>query len=188
MGGESPTYKRIADDGDRMSVLDLLIGASVGQRVVVVGTLVLYGYLAVRRPSTARAAAERGAKTLGTLTTLVLAALLLASAIGRLLPRDAVAGLIGGAAGVPGVVLAGLVGGTLPGGPYAVYPIIAEVADSGAGLAAVLALLVGYGGIGLLRIPYGLVFFEERIVAARVAIGVVVTVAFAAVIAVVIGA
>ena len=182
MDGESPTYKRIADDGDRMSVLDLLIGASVGQRVVVVGTLVLYGYLAVRRPSTARAAAERGAKTLGTLTTLVLAALLLASAIGRLLPRDAVAGLIGGAAGVPGVVLAGLVGGALPGGPYAVYPIIAEVADSGA------ALLVGYGGIGLLRIPYGLVFFEERIVAARVAIGVVVTVAFAAVIAVVIGA
>ncbi|GAD53454.1 hypotheical conserved protein [Halarchaeum acidiphilum MH1-52-1] len=171
-----------------MSTLDLLIGSSTGQHVVVIGTLVLYGYLAVRRPDTAREAAERGAKTLVGLATLVLAALLLASAIGELLPREAVAGLVGHAAGASGIVLAGLIGGVLPGGPYAVYPIIAEVANSGAGLAAVLALLVGYGGIGLLRVPYGLVFFETRIVAARVAIGLGVTLAFAAIAAVVIGA
>ncbi|GAA0292230.1 hypothetical protein [Halarchaeum salinum] len=171
-----------------MSVLDLLIGASAGQRIVVVGTLVLYGYLALRRPATARTAAERGTKTLVALATLVLAALLLASAVGQLLPRETVAGFVGGAAGTPGIALAGLIGGVLPGGPYAVYPLIAEVADSGAGLAAILALLIGYGAIGLLRVPYGLVFFEGRIVAARVAIGVGVTVAFAAVAAVVVGA
>lgn len=160
-----------------MSVLDLLIGASAGQRIVVVGTLVLYGYLAVRRPATARSAAERGAKTLVALATLVLAALLLASAVGQLLPRETVAGFVGGAAGTPGIALAGLVGGILPGGPYAVYPLIAEVADSGAGLAAILALLIGYGAIGLLRVPYGLVFFSPHVVGLRLLVAGTATVA-----------
>jgi len=171
-----------------VSYLDLLVGSSLGQRVVVVGTLVLYGYLVVRRPEDARAAAADGARTLVALATLVLAALLLASAVGELLPGHAVAGLVGGAAGVTGIALAGLIGGVPPGGPYAVYPIVARVATNGAGTAAVLAMLTGYGAIGFARVSYGLVFFETRIVAARVAVGVVVTLVFAVVAGVLTGA
>lgn len=185
---DSPTPKGFVAVLTLVSLLDLLVGSSIGQRVVVLGTLALYGYLVVRRPGDARASAESGARTLVSLATLILAALLLASAVETLVPPSAISGLVGGAAGTEGVVLAGFLGGVLPGGPYAVYPIVSSVAANGASTAAVLAMIVGYGGIGLARVSYGLVFFEARIVAARVAIGVVVTVLFAFLAAWVIGA
>ncbi|MCO8243591.1 MULTISPECIES: hypothetical protein [unclassified Haladaptatus] len=159
-----------------MSIVDILIGSGPGQRIVILGTIVLYVYLSVRRPDAARESFESGARMLVGLATLVLAALLLASAIETLVPASAINGLVGGSAGTTGVLLAGVLGGVLPGGPYAVYPIISGVADNGARTASVLAMLVGYGAIGLGRVSYGLVFFETRIVAARVAVGVVVTV------------
>lgn len=171
-----------------MPVVDVLFGSGPGQRIVILGTIALYGYLAVRRPEDARESARRGASMLAGLLTLVVAALFLASAIETLVPAEAIRSLVGESAGPAGIVLAGLLGGVLPGGPYAVYPIIAGVAATGAGTASVLAMLVGYGAIGLSRTSYGLVFFRPRIVVARVAIGVAVTVAVALVAAGVVGA
>jgi uncharacterized membrane protein YraQ (UPF0718 family) len=110
------------------------------------------------------------------LFTLILAALLLASAIGTLVPTGAVESTLGESAGPGGIVLAGLLGGLLPGGPYAVYPIVAGIADQGAGLAAVLAMLTGYGAIGIGRVAYGLVFFDAEIVGMRLLLAVPITV------------
>lgn len=89
-----------------------------------------------------------------------------------MLPREAVGRLLGRAAGTQGVILAGLLGGLLPGGPFAVYPIVHSIGQPGATLAAVIALIIGYGAIGVGRIPYGLVFFDLRIVAIRLLVGV----------------
>ena len=171
-----------------MSTIDVLFGSGPGQRLVILGTIALYGYLAVRRPEDARASAERGASMLTGLVTLIVAVLLLASAVGTLVPAEAIRSLVGTSAGPSGVVLAGLLGGVLPGGPYAVYPIISGVAEAGAGTASVLSMLIGYGAIGLARTSYGLVFFSPRIVAARVGLGVAVTVVVALVAAGVAGA
>lgn len=155
-----------------MSVVDLLVGSGFSQRVVIVGTVLLYLGLLVRRPDVARESARSGVEQFSRLVTLVVAALFLASAIGTLLPREAVGSLLGSAAGPGGVVLAGLLGGLLPGGPYAVYPIVRSVGQQGASLAAVLAMLVGYGTIGVGRVPYGLVFFDVRTVSTRLVVGV----------------
>ncbi|MFB6079770.1 MAG: permease [Haloferacaceae archaeon] len=164
-----------------MSWVDLLVGSGLSQRVVIVGTALVYLVLAVRRPATARESARGGLEQFASLFTLVVAALLLASAIGTLLPREAVGRLLGAAAGIRGVVLAGLLGGLLPGGPYAVYPIVRSIGEQGASLAAVVAMLVGYGAIGVGRVPFGLVFFDPRTVSTRVAVGVVGTVLVAVV-------
>lgn len=164
-----------------MSWIDVLVGSSVSQRVVIVGTLAVYAVLVVRRPETARESAEGGLRRFANLFTLIVAALFLASAIGTLLPREAVGSLLGQAAGVHGTLLAGLLGGLLPGGPYAVYPIAESIGQQGASLAAVVAMLIGYGAIGVGRIPYGLVFFDLRTVAIRLAIGLVGTGAVAVV-------
>ncbi len=171
-----------------MSFVGILIGSGPGQRIVILGTVALYGYLAVRRPDVARESFRGGVRMLTGLVTLVLAALLLASAVETLVPASTISALVGGSAGTPGVVLAGLLGGVLPGGPYAVYPIVSSVASNGAGTASVLAMLVGYGAIGLSRVSYGLVFFEAKIVATRVALGVAVAVIVALVAAGVLGA
>ncbi|MFC6725732.1 hypothetical protein ACFQE1_15430, partial [Halobium palmae] len=65
------------------------------------------------------------------------------------------------------VVVAGVVAGLLPGGPYAIYPIIRRVQESGANTPAVLTMLLGYGLIGVGRVPYGLVFFSPAVVGLR---------------------
>jgi uncharacterized membrane protein YraQ (UPF0718 family) len=157
--------------------LDLLIGSGPGQRVVVLGAIALYGYLFVTRPGDAKAAVRNGLALFGRLFTLILAALLLASAVETLVPAEAIRGALGEAAGAGGTVLSGLLGGTIPGGPYAVYPLISGVGAAGAGVGAVLAMLIGYGAIGVGRIPYGLVFFDTKTVALRVAVAVPATIA-----------
>lgn len=64
----------------------------------------------------------------------------------------------------------------IQGGPYAAYPIIKGLKEEGAGLAVVVALLIGYGVIGSGRIAFGLAFFEPKIIATRVAMGVLLTI------------
>lgn len=163
-------------EGRSMSAVDLLIGSSPGQRLVILGTVVVYGYLLVRRPADTRSSIESGTRTFVRLFTLILAALLLASAIGTLVPTGAVQSTLGESAGPTGVVVAGLLGGFLPGGPYAVYPIVAGVWEQGASTAAVVAMLTGYGAIGVIRASYGLVFFDAEVVGLRLLIAVPVAV------------
>ncbi|WP_181684691.1 hypothetical protein [Halorhabdus salina] len=158
------------------SLLDLVVGSGPGQRVVVLGAIALYGYLFATRPGDATAAVRNGLVLFGRLFTLIIAALLLASAVETLVPAAAIRGVLGEAAGPGGTVLSGLLGGTLPGGPYAVYPLISGVGAAGAGVGAVLAMLIGYGAIGVGRVPYGLVFFDTKTVALRLAIAVPATV------------
>jgi hypothetical protein len=124
----------------------------------VLGTVALYLYLAVRDRETATESAVGGLRRFGSLVTLVVAALMLASAIGSLVPGTAVRGLLGEAAGARGVVLAGVLGGLLPGGPYAVYPIVSGVADQETSLAPVVAMPVSYGA----RLGVADVGFESR--------------------------
>lgn len=160
-----------------MSRLDLLVGRTWGQRVVVVGTLLLYAVLAATRPDVARASAASGVSTVAHLFTLIVAALLLASAIGTLLPEDRLQSSLGESAGPGQAALAGLVAGLLPGGPYAIYPIIESVGEGGADTPVVLTMLLGYGLVGVGRVPFGLVFFSSRIVALRLVVAGLATVA-----------
>ncbi|AWB27666.1 hypothetical protein [Halococcoides cellulosivorans] len=153
------------------SAIDIVFGTSLTHRVVVLTAIAVYAVWFVRDAPTAWANLRDGAWTFGRLFTLIVAAMALASAIGALVPVAAVERTLGATAGPSGGVLAGVLGGLLPGGPYAVYPVIDSVGAAGGGVAAVLALAVGYGAIGVGRIPYGLVFFESRIVAARVLAG-----------------
>lgn len=110
------------------------------------------------------------------LATTVVAALFLSSAIGQLLPKDRLSEMLGASASVYEVVAAGFVAGLLPGGPYAIYPIIARVREGGAGMPAVLTMLVGYGLISVGRVPYGLVFFSPGIVGARLLVAGIATI------------
>ncbi|MFW5918939.1 MAG: hypothetical protein ACOCSF_01925, partial [Halanaeroarchaeum sp.] len=53
-----------------------------------------------------------------------------------------------------------------------VYPIVAGVWDQGASTAAVVAMLTGYGAIGVIRASYGLVFFDAEVVGVRLLVAV----------------
>ncbi|GAD53455.1 hypotheical conserved protein [Halarchaeum acidiphilum MH1-52-1] len=153
-----------------MSRLGTLIGDSWSQRVVVLGTLALYAGLLVTDPGVARASFEGGLSTVVHLATTIVAAFFLSSAIGQLLPEDRLGEMLGASASVHEVVGAGFVAGLVPGGPYAVYPIIDRMRERGADTPAVLTMLTGYSLISVGRVPYGLVFFSPHIVGIRLLI------------------
>lgn len=161
---------------------DYLIGRSWGQRVVIGLTVGVYAYLAVARPAAAVESARSGLDTLVRLFTLIFASLLLASALEALVPEEAVVRYLGEGGGPANAVLAGVLGGLLFGGPYAIYPIMRSVRERGAGYVALLSMYVGYSAIGVGRVPYGLVIFSPTVVALRLAFGLGLTVAAALVI------
>lgn len=152
--------------------LDLIFGKNWGQRGIILGTLILYIYMLLFRPQDAWTSFSSGIMMFLGLFTLIFAALLLASAIQKLVPEEIVQEYLGPGAGLKGVLTGGLLAGLLQGGPYAVYPIIKGLKEEGLGLAVIVSMLIGYGIIGSGRIVYGLAFFGYEIIAMRVFLGV----------------
>lgn len=162
-------------DDHKMDWTDI-IGKNWGQRGIIFGTAILYIYLLLFRPGDAVKGVKNGLMSFLGLFTLIFAALLLASAIRTLIPRESIQKYLGPKAGLRGVLTGGLLAGLLQGGPYAVYPIIKGLQEEGVGLSVVLSMLVGYSIIGSGRIPFGLAFFEAKIIGIRVVLGVILAV------------
>ncbi|MBS3817344.1 MAG: permease [Candidatus Thermoplasmatota archaeon] len=152
--------------------LEMIIGRNWGQRGIILGTAVLYLYMLIFRPKDAWRSLSNGVMMFFGLLTLVFAAILLASAIQVLIPKDLIQKYLGPSAGLRGVLTGGLLAGLLQGGPYAVYPIIKGLQEEGVGLSVVISMLVGYSIIGSGRIVFGLAIFEAEIIAIRVVLGV----------------
>ncbi|MFB6114595.1 MAG: permease [Halodesulfurarchaeum sp.] len=157
------------------SRLELLIGRSWGHRLIIGTTVGVYVYLLFTDPAAAMESARRAIDTLVRLFSLIVASLLLASALESLLPEEAVMRYLGEDAGLRNTVFAGFLGGILLGGPYATYPIMESVYKSGAGYGALVAMYVGYGVIGIGRVPFGLVIFSPKIVLLRLVFAVALT-------------
>ncbi len=149
-----------------------IIGKNWGQRGIIFGTVILYMYLLLFRPRDAVEGIKNGLMNFFGLFTLIIAALLLASAIRTLVPTRSIQKYLGPKAGLKGVLTGGLLAGLLQGGPYAVYPIIKGLEKEGVGLSVILSMLVGYSIIGSGRIPYGLAFFEAKVIGIRIFLGV----------------
>lgn len=124
------------------------------------------------RRKDAEKSVKNGLNTFKGLLTLIFAAVLLASAIQTLLPTEIVRSYLGPGSGFEGVMMGGLLGGILQGGPYAAYPIIKGLQQSGVSPAVVIAMMIGYGAIGSGKIVYGLAFFGAKIISLRVLIGI----------------
>lgn len=155
---------------------EYLIGRNWSQRAIILGTLFLYIYMYLTRKKDAKEGVKDGLRTFKGLFTLIFAAVLLASAIRVLLPTSLVQSYLGPQSGLSGVVIGGLLGGIMQGGPYAVYPIIKGLQQSGVSIAVVIAMMIGYGAIGGGRIVYGLAFFSAKIITLRVLIGIGLTI------------
>jgi uncharacterized membrane protein YraQ (UPF0718 family) len=78
----------------------------------------------------------------GLMPTMVLISAI-AGLVQVLLPREVLTRLLGSAAGVRGIITAGALGAIMPGPPYALYPLVASLHHSGAGIGAVVGFLTG---------------------------------------------
>lgn len=153
-------------------VWEIIIGRNWSQRAIILGTFALYLYMFLVRKDDAKKGLKKGLNTFKGLLTLIFAAILLASAIRVLLPTNLVRLYLGPESGFIGVITGGMLGGIMQGGPYAVYPIIRGLQQTGVSLAIVIAMMVGYGAIGAGKIVYGLAFFNTKTIGIRVAVGI----------------
>jgi hypothetical protein len=80
------------------------------------------------------------------------AALLATGFLAELLPETWFAQVLGGSSGIPGILLAGLLGGLLPGGPIVSFPIALVLLDAGVGIPQMVALLTGWSVLALHRV------------------------------------
>jgi uncharacterized membrane protein YraQ (UPF0718 family) len=155
-----------------MEILNTIIGKSWGHRIIILGAAILYLYLFIAKPSVAKKGIINSFQTFTSLFTLIIAALLISQAIGLLIPEEKVISVLGEGSGLKGIATGGLLAGLLQGGPYAVYPIIKSLYDKGAHISVVMAMLMGYGAIGIGRVAYGLMFFGPKIVGLRLLLAV----------------
>ena len=123
------------------------------------GALILWllalvlAFIALRR-STAKARvaiATAGERFLEIMPRIALA-LMAAGFIGVLIPSEPVARYIGAESGFPGILLASIVGGFVPGGPILSFPIIVVLYKAGAGLPQVIAFLTAWSVFAFHRV------------------------------------
>jgi uncharacterized protein len=123
------------------------------------GALILWllalvlAFIALRR-NTAKARvaiATAGERFLEIMPRIALA-LIAAGFIGVLIPSEPVARYIGAESGFPGILLASVVGGFVPGGPILSFPIIVVLYKAGAGLPQVVAFLTAWSVFAFHRV------------------------------------
>ncbi len=79
-----------------------------------------------------------------------------------LVPRELISRWLGAQAGARGVLVACLVGGLVPGAPYAVFPLVAGLYKAGAGLGAVVAFVSAWSLWSVSRLPIEMALIEPK--------------------------
>ncbi|MBI4185019.1 MAG: hypothetical protein HY521_13595 [Proteobacteria bacterium] len=89
---------------------------------------------------------------LRTILPIVPLAVLAAAFIAEMMPQDLASGWLGEGAGIKGILIASLIGGFIPGGPFVSFPIALAFIKAGAGLAQTVALLTAWSAIAVHRV------------------------------------
>lgn len=136
-------------------------------------TVILFALARRRRDGSER----RGLKMAWTAARRTAILLLLAFAIvgyvNVLSPQDLVQRWIGPQSGLRGLLIGELVGMILPGGPYAVFPLIATLYGAGAGLGPAITIIVSWAMLGLVSVSFELSFMGWRFTLVRWGLGLV---------------
>lgn len=116
-------------------------------------------------------AVDLGWRTLKRNAVILLLAFLIVGFVNVLSPQNLIEKFLGPDSGWQGLLLAEVLGMALPGGPYAVFPIIGMIYASGAGLGPVVTLITSWSMLALLSVTFELPFMGWRFTAVRWAFG-----------------
>jgi uncharacterized membrane protein YraQ (UPF0718 family) len=78
--------------------------------------------------------------------------LVIASAVGVLVPKDKVARWLGAESGFSGLLIASALGMITPGGPYASFPLVLSLSKAGADIGALIAFLTAWAASSISRL------------------------------------
>jgi uncharacterized membrane protein YraQ (UPF0718 family) len=86
----------------------------------------------------------------------------LAGLVQVLIPRDLITRWLGDEAGVKGVLIGCVVGGLVPGSPYATFPLVASLYRAGASLGAVVGFVSAWALWSVSRLPVEMALIDPR--------------------------
>jgi uncharacterized membrane protein YraQ (UPF0718 family) len=87
-----------------------------------------------------------------------------------LVPKELISRWLGAQAGVKGVLVACVIGGLVPGSPYAVFPIVASLYRSGASLGAVVGFVSAWSLWSVSRLPVEMALIDPKAALVRYAV------------------
>ena len=111
-----------------------------------------------------------GGRTLWRNLPLLLLGFVVAGLAQVLIPRDLITRWLGTEAGVKGVLIGCVVGGLVPGAPYATFPLIAALYQAGASLGAVVGFVSAWALWSVSRLPVEMALIDARPALIRYAI------------------
>jgi len=98
---------------------------------------------------------------------ILLLGFVIAGLVQVLVPREVISRWLGAQAGVKGVLIACVAGGLVPGAPYAVFPLVAGLYQSGAGLGAVVGFVSAWSLWSVSRLPVEMGLIDPKVALVR---------------------
>ncbi len=103
-----------------------------------------------------------GLRTLRQTAPIILIAFALTGLVTVLSPEELITRWIGPESGMMGVLVGEVVGMLMPGGPYVIFPLVAVLYETGAGVAPVITIVTSWAALGLLRLAFEIPFMGWR--------------------------
>ena len=101
---------------------------------------------------------------------ILLLSFVIAGLVQVLIPGDLITNWLGPQTGSKGVLIGCVVGGLVPGSPYAVFPIVAALYKGGAGLGAVVSFVSAWSLWSVSRLPVEMALIDPKPALVRYAI------------------
>lgn len=87
---------------------------------------------------------------------------ILAGLVQVLIPHDLITRWLGDEAGIKGVLIGCVVGGVVPGAPYATFPLVASLYRAGASIGAVVGFVSAWALWSVSRLPVEIALIDPR--------------------------
>jgi uncharacterized membrane protein YraQ (UPF0718 family) len=142
--------------------------------ILVALAIVLLVYAVSRRDDSHKRGLELGWATLIRTLPLLLVAFAIVGYVETLAPQELVSQWIGPDSGWTGLLIGTIAGMLMPGGPYVIFPLIAAIYSSGAGLGPTLAMVTSWSSLALLSVSFELPFLGWRFTIIRLSVGLLV--------------
>ena len=117
---------------------------------------------------------EAGGRTLWRNLPILLLGFVIAGLAQVLIPKDLITRWLGSEAGVKGVLIGCVAGGLVPGAPYATFPLIASLYQSGASLGTVVGFVSAWALWSVSRLPVEMALIAPKPALIRYALAFVV--------------
>jgi uncharacterized membrane protein YraQ (UPF0718 family) len=105
---------------------------------------------------------KTGGLTLWRNLPLLLLSFVVAGLTQILIPKDLITEWLGVRSGLRGVLIGSIVGGLVPGSPYAVFPIVGAIYQGGASLGAVISFVSAWGLLSVTRLPTEMALIDPK--------------------------